>query len=77
MVLFRPDGKYAFVCHSFTPELHVVDVKRKRVVKRIPVVSPFSPNLAVSADGREVWLTHKDVGKVTVVMALVGKSSKC
>lgn len=69
MVVFSPDGKYAYVCHSFTPEFDVVDVRRREVVKRLPVVSPFSPNLAVTSDGTEVWLTHKDVGKVTVIDA--------
>jgi YVTN family beta-propeller protein len=33
------------------------------------VTSPFSPNLYISADGRELWMTHKDVGKVTVIDA--------
>jgi len=69
MVLFRPDGQVAFVVSSFTAELDVVDVRKKAVVARTPVVSPFSPNLAVSADGREMWMTHKDVGKVTRVNA--------
>jgi YVTN family beta-propeller protein len=69
MIVFRPDGKVAFVDHSFTPELDVVDVHQHQVIRRIPVVSPFSPNLAMTADGRQVWLTHKDVGKVTVVNA--------
>ena len=69
MVVFRPDGKVAFVDHSFTAELDVVDVKTREVIARVPVVSKFSPNLAVTADGQQVWLTHKDVGKVTVVNA--------
>jgi YVTN family beta-propeller protein len=69
MVVFRPDGKVAFVDHSFTPELDVVEVSSGKVLKRISVVSPFSPNLAITADGSQVWLTHKDVGKVTVVDA--------
>ncbi len=69
MVVFRPDGKVAFVDHSFTPELDVVDVASHRVIRRIPVASPFSPNLAMTADGRQLWLTHKDIGKVTVIDA--------
>ena len=69
MVVFRPDGKIAFVDHSFTPELDVVDVASGRVIRRIPVVSKFSPNLVITEDGSQVWLTHKDVGKVTVVDA--------
>ena len=66
MVRFRRDGKLAFVVSSFTPELDVVDVVKHEVIQRIPVVSPFSPNLDVCADG-QVWMTHKDVGKVTVI----------
>jgi DNA-binding beta-propeller fold protein YncE len=68
MVRFRPDGEVAFVVSSFTPEVDVVDVKTHEIVKRIPVVSPFSPNLDVCSDGT-MWMTHKDVGKVTVIDA--------
>lgn len=70
MVIFRPDGEVAFVNSSRTAELTVINVKSHRVIKRITgLVSPFSPNLAVSPDGLEVWLTHKDVGKVSIVDA--------
>ena len=69
MVLFRPDGRYAFVPSSFTPELDVVDTKSYQVVARVPQVSPFSPNLAVSRDGTEVWFTLKDSGKTQVISA--------
>ena len=69
MVLFRPDGRYAFVTSSFTPELDVVDTQSYSVVSRIPQASPFSPNLAVSADGEEVWFTLKDSGKTQVMSA--------
>jgi YVTN family beta-propeller protein len=69
MVLFRPDGRYAFVPSSFTPELDVVDTQTYEVVARVPQASPFSPNLAVSADGKEVWFTLKDSGKAQVMSA--------
>jgi len=65
MVLFHPNGKLAFVVSSFTPEVDMVDVAKYQVVKRIPVVSPFSPFLQFTPDFKEVWMTHKDVGKVT------------
>lgn len=65
MVQFHPDGKLAFVVSSFTPQVDVIDVKSRRVVKRIPVASPFSPFLQFTPDHREIWMTHKDVGKVT------------
>jgi YVTN family beta-propeller protein len=67
MVLFRPDGKYAFIPSSFTPELDVVDMHSYEVVARVPQTSPFSPNLAVSRDGTEVWFTLKDSGKTQVM----------
>jgi YVTN family beta-propeller protein len=67
MVLFRPDGKYAFVPSSFTPELSVIEVATHSVVARVKQASPFSPNLAVSPDGSEVWFTLKDTGKVQVI----------
>jgi YVTN family beta-propeller protein len=69
MVLFRPDGRYAFVPSSFTPELDVVDTRTYRVVARVAQASPFSPNLAVSRDGTEVWFTLKDSGKTQVMSA--------
>ncbi len=69
MVVFRPDGKVAFVDSSRTAELDVIDTATYEIIARVPVVSPFSPNLVATPDGEEVWLTHKDVGKVTAVDA--------
>jgi len=65
MVMFHPNGKLAFVVSSFNPTVDVIDVKSHKVVKRIPVTSPFSPFLQFTPDFKEVWMTHKDVGKVT------------
>jgi YVTN family beta-propeller protein len=67
MVLFRPDGKYAFVPSSFTPEMDVIDTATYKVIARAKQKSPFSPNLAVDQD--EVWFTLKDTGKTQVVSA--------
>ncbi|UIJ73005.1 YncE family protein [Aurantimonas sp. HBX-1] len=67
MTKFSGDGKLAFVANSFNPVLEVFDVASHDLVRRIPVVSPFVPFVQVSPDGRDVWLTHKDVGKVTRV----------
>ncbi|WP_038493210.1 YVTN family beta-propeller repeat protein [Janthinobacterium agaricidamnosum] len=65
MVQFHPDGKLAFVVSSFTPTVDVIDVKSHQIIKRIGVVSPFSPFLQFTPDFSEIWMTHKDVGKVT------------
>lgn len=69
MTMFGPDGKYGFVCSSFTPELDVVDVASHQVIKRVPQESPFCPNIAVSPENDEVWITLKDAGKVQVFSA--------
>jgi len=67
MVAFAVDGKLAYVCSSFTPELDIVNTSTDQIIKRIPVVSPFSPNIFKSPDGKWMAMTHKDVGKVTVI----------
>jgi YVTN family beta-propeller protein len=69
MTMFGPDGRYAFICSSFTPELAVVDTATHQVIKRLPQASPFCPNIAVSPENDEVWITLKDVGKVQVYSA--------
>ncbi|WP_308169740.1 DUF305 domain-containing protein [Acrocarpospora catenulata] len=67
MVLFHPQGRYAYVPSSFTPEVDVVDTRTYQVIARIPQASPFSPNLSVTRDGKEVWFTLKDSGKTQVM----------
>jgi len=69
MTMFGPDGRYAFVCSSFTPELAVIDVASHHIIQRVSQESPFCPNIAVSPDNEEVWITLKDVGKVQVFSA--------
>ncbi|MFT3699325.1 MAG: YncE family protein [Kofleriaceae bacterium] len=66
MVAFLPDGK-AFVCSSFTPEMVVIE--NRTIVGRVKQASAFCPNLAITPDGAQVWLTLKDVGKTMVVSA--------
>jgi YVTN family beta-propeller protein len=69
MTMFGPDGRYGFVCSSFTPELAVVDTASHQVISRLPQASPFCPNIAVTPENDEVWITLKDVGKVQVYNA--------
>jgi YVTN family beta-propeller protein len=66
MQIFSPDGRYGYVCSSFTPQTVVVDVRQHRIVGRVTQESPFCPNIAVTPDGKQVWLTLKDVGRVMV-----------
>jgi YVTN family beta-propeller protein len=69
MTMFGPDGRYAFVCSSFVAELTVIDAASYQILKRIPQGSPFCPNIAVSPENDEVWITLKDAGKVQVFNA--------
>jgi YVTN family beta-propeller protein len=69
MTVFGPDGRYGFVCSSFTAELSVVDAASHEMVKRLPQASPFCPNIAVSPENDEIWITLKDAGKVQVFSA--------
>ena len=69
MTIFSPDGRYGYVCSSFTPETVVIDTVDHAIVGHVKQVSPFCPNIAASPDGEQVWLTLKDVGKTMVFNA--------
>jgi YVTN family beta-propeller protein len=62
MTIFSPDGKYGYVCSSFTTETVVISVANHTIVGQVPQASPFCPNIAATPDGKQVWFTVKDVG---------------
>ncbi len=66
MQIFSPDGQYGYICSSFNPETVVVSVADRRIVGHIKQDSPFCPDLAATPDGKQVWLTLKDVGRTMV-----------
>ena len=66
MTIFSPNGKYGYVCSSFSPETVVIDTASRRIVGRVKQDSPFCPDIAATPDGKQVWLTLKDVGKTMV-----------
>ena len=66
MQIFSPDGKYGYVCSSFNPETVVITVADHQIVGRVKQDSPFCPNIAATPDGKQVWLTLKDVGRTMV-----------
>ena len=70
MTIFSPDGKYGYVCSSFSPETVVVSTARHQVVGRVKQESPFCPDISATPDGKQVWFTLKDVGKTTVFSAM-------
>ena len=69
MTIFSPDGKYGYVCSSFTPETEVITVADHKIVGKVPQASPFCPNIAATPDSKQVWLTLKDTGKTQVFNA--------
>jgi YVTN family beta-propeller protein len=69
MTIFSPDGAYGYVCSSFTPETVVVATRSHQIVGRVKQESPFCPDIAATADGKQVWFTQKDFGKVVVFNA--------
>ncbi|MBA2685049.1 MAG: YncE family protein [Gemmatimonadaceae bacterium] len=66
MQIFSPDGKYGYVCSSFTPQLSIITVADHKIVATIKQESPFCPNIAATPDGRQVWFTLKDIGHTVV-----------
>lgn len=66
MVIFSPDGKLGYVVSSFTPETVVIATATHKIVGRVKQESPFAPDVAATPDGKQVWLTLKDVGRTMV-----------
>ena len=69
MTIFSPDGKLGYVCSSFSPETVVISTKDHKIVGRMKQDSPFSPDIAATPDGKQVWLTLKDIGRTMVFNA--------
>jgi YVTN family beta-propeller protein len=69
MTIFSPDGQYGYVCSSFNPETVVIATASHKVVGHVTQISPFCPDIAATPDGKQVWLTLKDVGKTMVFNA--------
>jgi YVTN family beta-propeller protein len=66
MQIFSPDGKYGYVGSSFNPETVVITVADHQIVGHVKQDSPFCPNIAATPDGKQVWLTLKDIGRTMV-----------
>jgi YVTN family beta-propeller protein len=66
MTIFSPDGKYGYVCSSFTPETVIITVTDHKIVGKVVQASPFCPNIAATPDSSQVWFTLKDTGKTQV-----------
>ncbi|UCQ58289.1 hypothetical protein DCF40_03750 [Edwardsiella piscicida] len=65
MVAFSHDDRYAYISSSFDNHFWIVDRASKAVVKTLTLASHFSPFINTIPDGSEVWVDHKDIGKIT------------
>ncbi len=70
MVIFSPDGKLGYLVSSFTPETVVIATATHKIVGHVKQESPFAPDVAATPDGKQVWLTLKDVGRTMVFNAV-------
>jgi YVTN family beta-propeller protein len=66
MTIFSPDGKYGYVCSSLSPKTVAISTSDHKIAGEVKQESPFCPNIAATPDGKQVWLTLKDVGKTMV-----------
>jgi YVTN family beta-propeller protein len=66
MTIFSPDGRYGYVCSSFSPETEVISLADHGIVGHVVQESPFCPNIAATPDGSQVWFTLKDTGRTQV-----------
>jgi YVTN family beta-propeller protein len=69
MVWFSPDGRLAYVGSQKEPTVAMIDVASRRTIRTTQVVGPFSPFIKLSPDGKELWITHKTVDKVSALDA--------
>jgi DNA-binding beta-propeller fold protein YncE len=65
--VFGPDGHYAFVTDSGSGELAVIDVRRGRVVRRLPV-GALARHVSIDPAGRRLWIgLGSSASSITVV----------
>lgn len=69
MLAFDPATERAFVANMFSASVAVIDTKRAPGYGRVRTVDvPAEPEgIALTPDGRELWLGHRKGGQVTVV----------
>lgn len=69
MVWFSRNGARAYVGSQKEAALSVIETATRKLLALVPVAGPFSPFLKASPDGKEIWLTHKSIDKVSVINA--------
>jgi YVTN family beta-propeller protein len=69
-VVFSPDGRLAYVNHLRADVLDIIDVASLRIIQRvrIPTSAGGSSDIAISPDGREIWLGMPNNGRTTTIL---------
>ncbi|MFB7186950.1 hypothetical protein ACFCZT_16970 [Streptomyces sp. NPDC056230] len=70
-VVFSPDGKLAYVNHLRASRVDMIDVASHRIIKRLPIPEQAgggSSDMAISPDGRDIWLGMPTNGRTTAVV---------
>jgi YVTN family beta-propeller protein len=66
--VFHPDGRHAYVTDSGTGELAVIDLERRRVIRRVEV-GALARHVAIDPAGRRLWVS---LGSSASAIAVVG-----
>ena len=67
-VLFSPDGGTAYVNHILSPTVDIINVPERKVIHTIKgLADKFSSDMMLSADGKSLWVAHKNAGKTSVI----------
>jgi DNA-binding beta-propeller fold protein YncE len=69
LVAFSPKGNWAYVTDDERGQLDVINLATQRVVSRI-YVGPLAHHLAVSPDGRRLWIALSESARTIVVVDL-------
>lgn len=67
-VLFSPDGQTAYVNHILSPTVDIINVPSRKVIYTIKgLADVFSSDMMLSADGKSLWVAHKNAGMTTII----------
>ena len=67
LVAFAPDGKWAYVTDDQRGQLDVISLTTRRIVSRVYVGS-LAHHLAVSPDGRRLWIALSETARTIVTV---------
>lgn len=61
-IAMSPDGRTAFVSSSGSPQIHVIDVRKRIEIAKVEGAEPGARGLALTPDGKDLWAVHESGG---------------